>query len=177
MKSCIQKISRYVTRITAAQNEYFILILLIVLGVYIAWIPRQGDILPVHLDEWFHMACSRQIFIQGDAVDLLDPFYGGQPWLFQFAERGFHLLLGVLQKISGLDWLSIFRYIPSVIFTMTILATYIMGKRQGFGLESAFFVSLLPTTVGILGPAFLVPVAIGLLFIPVSLFVIHIIIR
>jgi hypothetical protein len=48
-----------------------------------------------------------------------------------------------------------------------------MGKRQGFGLESAFFVSLLPTTVGILGPAFLVPVAMGLLFIPLSLFIIH----
>ncbi|MFC1947585.1 hypothetical protein ACFLXY_06680 [Chloroflexota bacterium] len=119
------------------------------------------------------MACAKQIIAQGSVVDLTDPFYGGQPWLFQFAERGFHLLLGVLHKISGLDWPLIFRYFPSVIFVVTILATYIMGKRQGFGLESAFFVSLLPTTVGILGPAFLVPVATGLLFIPLSLFIIH----
>jgi hypothetical protein len=173
MKSCIQKTSIYFTRIAATKYEYSILIFIIVLGVYIAWIPRQNSILPVHLDEWFHMACARQIFIQGDAVDLIDPFYGGQPWLFQFAERGFHLLLGVLQKISGLDWLSIFRYIPGVILAMTILAAYVMGKRRGFGLESAFFVSLLPTTIGILGPAFLVPVATGLLFLPLSLFILH----
>ncbi|HEY95392.1 MAG TPA: hypothetical protein G4O15_10710 [Dehalococcoidia bacterium] len=149
------------------------MILIVVLGNYIAWIPRQNYIYPLHLDEWFGMACARQILTQGSAVDLIDPFYGGQPWLFQFAERGFHLLLGVLHKICGLDWLLIFRYIPSFIFSMVILATYIMGKRRGFGLESAFFISLLPTTVGILGPAFLVPVATGLLFIPLSLFIIH----
>src|SRR4030042_2469232 len=173
MRSCIQKISAYFNKITATQYEYFILLLIIVLGIYIAWIPRQTSMLPVHLDEWFGMACARQILMQGSAVDLTDPFYGGQPWLTQFAERGFHLLLGVLQKISGLDWLLLFRHIPVVIFIMTILATYILGKRRGFGLESAFFVSLLPTTVGILGPAFLVPVATGLLFIPLSLFIIH----
>jgi hypothetical protein len=173
MRSCIQKISRYITRITAVKYEYIILIFIVVLGVYIAWIPRQTGILPVHLDEWFHMACARQIFIQGDTVDLIDPFYGGQPWLFQFAERGFHLLLGIFQKITGLEWLLIFRYIPGVLFTMTILATFIMGKRRGFGLEAAFFISLLPTTIGILGPAFLVPVATGLLFIPLSLFIMN----
>ena len=173
MKSCIQKISRYFTRTIVAKYEYFILIFIIVLGVYITCIPRQSVILPVHLDEWFHMACARQILTQGTAVDMTDPFFGGQSWLFQFAERGFHLLLGVLQIISGLDWLSIFRYIPSVIFVMTLLATYIMGKRHGFGLESAFFVSLLPTTIGILGPAFLVPVATGLPFIPLSLLIVH----
>jgi hypothetical protein len=144
-----------------------------VLGIYIAWIPRQTGILPVHIDEWFGMACAKQLLLQGNAADLIDPFYGGQPWLFQFAERGFHLLLGVLQKMTGMDWLFIYRYIPSVTFVMTILATYIMGKRLGFGLESAFFVSLLPTTIGILGPAFLVPVATALLFIPLSLFMIH----
>src|SRR4030042_5712401 len=173
MRSCIQKIRDKFNKITATKYEYFILLLIIVLGIYIAWVPRQTSILPVHLDEWFGMACARQILTQGSAVNLTDPFYGGQPWLTQFAERGFHLLLGVLQKISGLEWLVIFRYIPGVIFIMTILATYILGKRRGFGLESAFFVSLFPTTVGILGPAFLVPVATGLLFIPLSLFIIH----
>lgn len=173
MKSYIHKISGYFLRTIAVKYEYFLLIFILALSVYITWIPRQSVILPVHLDEWFHMACARQILTQGTLVDMTDPFFGGQPWLFQFAERGFHLLLGIVHLISGLDWPLIFRYIPSVIFVMIILATYIMGKRQGFGLESAFFVSLLPTTVGILGPAFLVPVATGLLFIPLSLLIVH----
>ena len=41
---------------------------------------------------------------------------------------------------------------------------------MGFGLEAAFLACLVTTTVGILGPGFFVPVAMGLLFIPLLLF-------
>ncbi len=37
-------------------------------------------------------------------------------------------------------------------------------------MEAAFFTCLIPTTGGLLGPAFMVPMALGLLFIPLSLF-------
>jgi len=47
-----------------------------------------------------------------------------------------------------------------------------LAQREGFGWEAAFFTCLIPTTVGILGPAFMVPVAMGLLFIPLSLFLV-----
>jgi len=46
---------------------------------------------------------------------------------------------------------------------------YAFGKRRGFGLGAAFLVALIPTTVRFLGPAFLVPVALGLTFIPLTL--------
>ncbi len=44
------------------------------------------------------------------------------------------------------------------------------GSEGGVGLQAAFFTCLIPTTVGILGPGFLVPVTMGLLFTPLLLF-------
>jgi hypothetical protein len=49
---------------------------------------------------------------------------------------------------------------------------YILCNRQGFGWEAAFLVALIPTSVGILGPAFLVPIASALMFVPLSLFLV-----
>jgi hypothetical protein len=53
---------------------------------------------------------------------------------------------------------------------MSVLSVYTLARRQGFGWEAALFACLIPTTVGILGPAFLVPVAMGLLFISLSIY-------
>ena len=87
-------------------------------------------------------------------------------------EAGFHLFWGVFQRISDISWLTIFRYFPGIVFIITVLSVYILAQRWRFGWEAALFTSLIPTTVGILGPAFLVPVAMGLLFIPLSLFIV-----
>jgi len=78
---------------------------------------------------------------------------------------------GVFKSISGISWLTIFRYFPGIIFIITVLSVYILAQREGFGVEAAFFTCLIPTTVGILGPGFMVPVSIGLLFTPLVLFI------
>jgi hypothetical protein len=85
-------------------------------------------------------------------------------------ESGFHLFWGIFQRISGLDWITIFRYFPGIIFLITVLSVYVLARREGYGWQAAFCTCLIPTTVGILGPAFLVPVTMGLLFIPLLLF-------
>lgn len=157
----------------AYKFEYLALLLILGLAIYVAMIPRFGYAYPVHLDEWFNIAYANQILDEGTITNLVDPFKGGAASLVQSAEKGFQILLAVFYKISGLDWLVIFRFLPATIFSVTVLATYLLGRKLGFGLEAAFLVSLLPTTQGILGPAFLVSVAIGILFIPLSLFVLH----
>ena len=69
-------------------------------------------------------------------------------------------------------WLTIFRYFPGIVFIFVVLSVYILARRQGFGWEAALFTALIPTTVGILGPAFMVPVAMGLIFFPLCLFLV-----
>ncbi len=151
--------------------EYILLLLVMALAFYMAFIPHQHYPYPVHLDEWMHLAFSNEIIEEASAVGLADPFSGGTPIANQTLEVGFHLFLAVFHQISGLPWLDIFRFFPGIVFMMTVLSVYVLAQRQGFGWEAALLTCLIPTTVGILGPGFLVPVAMGMLFIPLALFI------
>ncbi len=151
---------------------YLMLLPIMALAFYIAFIPHLNYPYPLHVDEWFHLAYSKAMLTAG-SITFVDPFSGQSTLgLSSNLEVGFHLFWGIFQQISGLSWLTIFRYFPSVVFMITVLSVYILAHRQGFGWAAASFTCLMPTTVGILGPAFLVPLATGLVFIPLSLFLV-----
>jgi hypothetical protein len=154
-----------------ARTDYLKLIPILALAFYMSFIPHLNYPYPLHLDEWTHLACSNEIIKEARAIGLSDPFSGEARNLNQFLEVSFHLFWAVFYQISGISWLTIFRYFPSFVFMVTVLSVYILGNREGFGWEAAFFTCLIPTTVGILGPAFMVPVALGLIFIPLSMFI------
>lgn len=150
--------------------EYLILLLVMGLAFYIAYIPNLTYPYPVHIDEWRSLAYFETIS-QSGTTDIVDPFYGQAPDFFYMSEMGFHLFWSIFHQISGVSFLALFRYFPGIIFIITVLSVYILAQRKNFGWEAAFFACLIITTVGILGPAFLVPVSLALLFIPLILFV------
>jgi hypothetical protein len=140
------------------------------LAFYIAFIPHQNYPYPLHVDEWVHLAYAKAM-LQAGSTTFTEPFFGESTVVLSSnLEAGFHLFWGIFQRISGISWVTIFRYFPSIIFMLTVLSVYVVAQRQGFGWEAALLTCLIPTTVGILGPAFLVPVTLGLLFIPLTLF-------
>ena len=148
----------------------YLMLPIIALAFYIAFIPHQDYPYPVHIDDWVHLAYF-EAMLQASSVTFTDPFFGQSTIsLSSNLEAGFHLFWGVFHQISGISWLTIFRYFPSIIFVITVLSVYVLAQRQGFGWEAALVTCLIPTTVGILGPGFLVPVALGLLFTPLALF-------
>jgi len=150
--------------------DYLMLLPILGLAFYVAFIPHLNYPYALHVDEWVHLARSNAMLQAGDTT-FIDPFFGqGTMSLSSNLEASFHLFWGVFQHLSGISWMVIFRYFPSIIFMFTVLSVYIMAQREGFGLEAAFFTCLIPTTVGILGPGFLVPVSMGLLFTPLILF-------
>jgi len=152
------------------RSDYFKLTLILVLAGYIAFIPHSNYLYPIHIDEWVHLAFSRAMMDAG-SLTFANPFSSGAAVPFSPGlEAGFHLFWGVFQQISGLSWITVYRFFPGIIFMITVLCAYILGKRGGYGWEAAFFTCLIPTTIGILGPAFLVPVALGLVFILLALF-------
>ncbi len=154
-----------------AKSDYSKLIPILALAFYMASIPHLDYPYPVHIDEWVHLAFSKAL-LQAGSTTYVDPFFGqSAAGLTATLEAGFNLLWGVFHQISGISWLTIFRYFPGIIFVITVLSVYVLAQRRGFGWEAALFTSLIPTTVGILGPAFLVPVAMGLLFVALSLFI------
>jgi hypothetical protein len=157
--------------------DYLMLPLIMALAFYVAFIPHLNYPYPVHVDEWVHLTFS-QAMLNAGSTTFANPFGQsaattfGQPIvnLSSNPESGFHLFWGIFQRISGLSWLTIFRYFPSIILMMTVLSVYTLARREGFGWEATLFTSLIPTTIGMLGPAFLVPVATGLIFIPLAIF-------
>jgi hypothetical protein len=159
--------------------ELLALGLIMGLAFYIGMIPRFDYAYPLHSDEWTHLDEARAIVTTG-AIPSYDPITGevrsdpitGEARGSTHEEVGYHLFLAEFQLLTGLPWLTIFRFLPSSVFALTALCAYIFGKRRGFGLEAALLVCLVPTTVRFLGPAFAVPVALGLLFVPLILFLV-----
>ncbi|MCJ7509558.1 MAG: hypothetical protein MUP14_01535, partial [Dehalococcoidia bacterium] len=159
--------------------ELLALGLIMGLAFYIGMIPRLDYGYPLHSDEWTHFDEARAIVTTG-TIPSYDPVTGearadpitGEVRGSTHEEVGYHLFLAEFQLLTGLPWLTIFRFLPSSVFALTALCAYIFGKRGGFGLEAALLVCLVPTTVRFLGPAFAVPVALGLLFVPLVLFLV-----
>lgn len=146
---------------------------------YTSLIPRLDYSYPLHTDEWTHFVEARTIVAEG-RIPFFDPVTGqdrSDPVTEETRssphfEVGYHLFLAEFQLLTGLPWLDIFRYLPSAVFALVALGAYIFGNRRGFGFEAALFASLVPTTVRFLGPAFAVPVALGLFFVPLVLFLV-----
>ena len=83
------------------------------LAFYLAFIPHQDYPYPVHIDEWVHLANAEAIMKAG-TVAYTEPFLGlGTFGPGNNLELGFQLFWGVFQRISGLDWMTIFRFFPS----------------------------------------------------------------
>jgi len=154
-----------------AKSDYLKLVLILGLAFYVAFIPHHGYSYPVHVDEWAHLAFSEVIVQEASAIEIHSPFTGKAAAWSQSLEAGFHLLWAILKQVTDISWMVLFKYSPAVIFMITVLLVYILGRREGFGWEAALCTCFVPTTLRFMGPGFMVPVALGLLFIPLSLFI------
>lgn len=152
---------------------WLVLVLILVAAAFITFLPHFNYKYPLHGDEWIHLANTKQLTDTGH-VTFNDPFTGKAaltPESVDLMESGYYVLWGMFEQVTAAPWIPLFVYMPMFIFMLTVLMSFVLAERIGFGLEAALLVSLIPTSVGILGPAFMVPVAVGLLFIPLALFV------
>jgi hypothetical protein len=151
-------------------SDYVKLVPVLALAFYIGFLPHQEYGYPLHLDEWNNLAYSQAV-TSAHGISFADPWYGGGVMRYPNPEIGYNIIWSALHMISGIPMLTIYRFFPGIILMITALAVYLLGRREGFGWEAALFACLIPTTIGILGPAFMVPISLGLPFIPLSLYV------
>lgn len=130
--------------------------------------PRLGYPFPLHVDEWMHLGHTTQLLNTGH-VNYPNPFHGGQWEVGGHPEMGYYLWFGNLLLSTGSDWLLLSRLMPAVVLGIIAFVAYAWGRKWGFGLEAAFFATFIHTTIRFLGPAFLVPVTLGLVFFPLCL--------
>ncbi len=149
--------------------DWLKLLPVLALAFYINFIPHLNYPFPVHVDEWVEMTLSQAI-LKAHHITFTDPFLGNSlVTISSNLEAGFQIFLGSIQAVTGLSWEVIFRFFPAIIAVISALSVYIIARPYRFGWEAALLTALIPTSVGVLGPAFLVPVALGLVFIPLSL--------
>ncbi|MBI2852014.1 MAG: hypothetical protein HYX84_02760 [Chloroflexi bacterium] len=151
--------------------EYLVLAAILAFAFFLAYIPHLNYVYPLHIDEWEHFALSQSL-VDAQTIDFTDPLIG-EKRITTHPEIGFHLFLTQIKLLTGLSWITIFRFFPALLFAVTGAAAYLFGRRSGFGLEAAFFTAFIPTTVRMLGPSFLVPVALSLPLLPLVLFLLH----
>jgi hypothetical protein len=153
-----------------------LLLLVFVLGftVLMIFLPhlKEGYFLPFHVDEWEHWSYSRAVAESG-STSFVNPYLG--QGILQPLEIGFNLVVLGVSWSSGSNLVTIFVFMPSLIAIFTSLAAFNIGERteRKFGLEAAFFVALIPTTCRMMGPSFFVPVALGLLFIVLIIWILQ----
>jgi hypothetical protein len=143
----------------------------LVLALLLASLPRWNYAYPVHSDEWVHYSDARSLMAT-TRIPYPEPGEAGQAFAPD-TEIGFHLWLAELKHVTGLSWLAMFRIIPGIVLAILAWQVYALARRKWVGLTGAFLVVLMPTTIRFLGPAFLVPVGLGLTFLPVTLLIVR----
>jgi len=153
-------------------SDYSKLFPILVLAYFVTFIPHITYPYAVHIDEWVHIAYNNALLDSG-TVYHANPFSGqGSGGIVALLESGYHIPMALFQRFSSVPWIDIARYAPSIIFVFTVLSVYVFAKKIDSGWEAAFFTCFITTTVVILGPAFMVPVAMGLVFVPLLLFLV-----
>ena len=152
--------------------EVAALMVILALAFYMGMIPKQEDSYPVHVDEWVHYGMA-QATLESGSITYTEPVFGRGP-IERSRRASYHIFLAELKEVLGIDWLTLFRVFPALIFALISFQVYMFSRHYGSGLESALMVAFIPTTLRFLGPGFMVPVSVGMLFLPVVLLLAHV---
>ena len=152
-------------KLTFFQNKTTLLLIAILcFSFFMMLLPhlKQAYFLPFHVDEWIHWSYTQAVLQQGTPT-FINPYTG--TGTITTPQIGFHLITASLHWLSGTNLLTIFVFLPALLGILLSLTAFIIGNRSNrkFGLEAAFLVALIPTTVRYLGPSFYVPSTLGLL--------------
>jgi hypothetical protein len=152
----------------ASLVKAILLVAIIGLAFFMALYPRLDYPYPIHVDEWMHLGNTHQILDTGH-LNYPNPFHGGRFEVGGHPETGYYLWVGTSLLATGSSWLVLARLMPALVLGIIAFVSYAWGRKRGFGLEAAFFATFIHTTIRFLGPAFLVPVTLGLVFFPLCL--------
>lgn len=150
------------------KNILIILILFMLLAIFLNFLPRINYNYPLHADEYVHYQYANHLSSNS-------ALYFGQQYRSNL-EAGFHYLLATLNSF-GAPYLFIFRYLSILITTAICLFVFILTRRiwnERAALFSVLFISLLQSSAALLGPAFVIPLSIGLILILAGLYLIKI---
>jgi len=138
------------------------LISLILLGCILIY-NSNNTFLPVHGDEWGHLA--QGMFIKEENnLGFQHPYYPGYKFHLDY-ESGYHYYLAGLFTIIPIDPVLIYRYLPMLFFILNSICLYYFVnyfKNERTALLSVLFFITIPSNLNILGNWFAVPLTFSL---------------
>lgn len=142
--------------------------LLFALSVFTVMYPRINYLLPIHFDEFDHLALLRETLNEGQIIHY-DP-YTPNKFVSHNIEAGYELFLAPLALIEIKP--ELLPVIVSIFISFTLLLSVFVlarhiAKSELAGLLSAIFVSFMPNSISLLGNWFMVPVPYGMILIAI----------
>ncbi len=132
-------------------------------GNYVTDEGRRFE-LPLHADEWSHIAQARYIMETGGFVTV-NPYVESLERYNVNLEQGFHIFLAEHFMLSGWDPVLDYKYLPALFALITALFIYVFvrGEVNHFaGVLSMLFFATLKSNVNILGIWYFVPFTFSL---------------
>jgi len=114
---------------------------------------------PFHHDEWVHLTRARYI-LEGGGLDFVAPQYKRRPFYPDF-EPGFHLFLAFFFRLTGMDPVLGYKYLPAACACVGALCAFILTRQLSgsfrAGIFSMLFFAALRSNTNMLGVWFFVP--------------------
>lgn len=155
--------------LNSEKSHLLIVLLFLALSFFSIFQLRQGYFLPIHSDEYDHLAIVQET-IEKQKIIHYDPytvFESPSPNI----EMGYDLLLVSIAYLAGIE-LVLLPAISSIFMTFLILLSVFVlvrhfAKSDLAGLFSALFILFLPNSVVLLAQWFMVPTSFGLAMIAI----------
>lgn len=147
--------------------DLVLLVLFIALAGILNYLPHLNYQYPLHVDEYVHFQYSNHLSTGASL------YFGGE---YGSLEAGFHYLLASL-NVLGVPYLLMFNFFPVLVTILICLGLFVFTRKmfnERAAVFSVLFFALLRSSVAILGPVFLVPMAIGMFLIVTGLYLIKI---
>ncbi|MBU5689250.1 MAG: hypothetical protein KQA41_03435 [Candidatus Aenigmarchaeota archaeon] len=146
------------------QRQIVFLSITLILAFSLTLYPHFQYPYPFHVDEWFHIAEAKMI-LKSSPINWFD----NKPFKLSM-EPAWHFLLASFQafNLEATHWV----FLPALLHIISILSVYacttkLLGKKQA--LIASMLTALLPTNPTMGGPAYLIPVNLSLIFIPIAI--------
>ncbi|MFO7966500.1 MAG: hypothetical protein R6U44_02755 [Archaeoglobaceae archaeon] len=146
----------------------YILILILLITAILAYYPHHGYDYPLHRDEWINLARSKAIISAEDST-YTNPHTGNVK--NRDLEIGLNLWISNLLLASNMSEYALMKYLPIFMSCFIVFSAFLFARRLGYGLEAAFFTALIPTTIRLLGPAFVVAVSLAVAFMVLAAYI------
>lgn len=144
-------------------------------AIYASFGIHIDYLLPFHADEWDHLAIANEIARTNSLISY-NPFIGSG-WDPQW-ERNYHLLLAILLNTTGFDQtdlgsINLALILPTFMTFLMMLFSFVLvmhlTENKIAALIASITVLFTSSNVTLLGYWFLVPMAYGLAFLPITL--------